>query len=525
MTVEARDPGRQGRSVDLRRHGLLAAVCLLLTVPFWFVKFPPMQDLPVHTATIRVLHDFGDPASGFRKDYRLTLGRTQYVGFYALGHLLAYVTTARGAVVLLACFYLVGTLLALRALLRALGRDPWLCLAAIPGLYGATFGIGLLTYLSAFPVTLYALALLVRKREKPTVLLHVATAFLAVALFYLHIIHLAIFFLGAFVLFPFRGTKKAMAAWIAALLPSVAAVLWWLTMTNIGRRILEVSTSWGRTARPPIGGLLIDVVPWIADAYVDPTDEIVFGVLIVVLVIATRHVAKTGTRALRAPAFAFVPAVLFFLYMTGERSHGPIWPLCQRYVLPAWLLAIPLFALPEAPAVRRKFVAALVAVSILTVANVSWHFVTFDRAARGIDGAIAHMEPGKRVANLIYKPAVWPFRFSPLLHVGSNYQTDKGGVVMFTFAGYDQWPFDFLPDRYPLFDGPAAPRWEFNPDVVAASHPLATRFDYVVAYDRRDYPLPPGFRRTWTDGTWEVLVPCPDCPPGGPATTSATDAP
>ena len=75
--------------------------------------------------------------------------------------------------------------------------------------------------------------------------------------------------------------------------------------------------------------------------------------------------------------------------------------------------------------------------------------------------------------------------------------------MYFTFAGYDQWPFDFKPGRYPLFDGPATPRWELFPN-VAARQPLATYFDYVLVRDPEAWPLPEGYRLKWRGKHWEV---------------------
>jgi len=89
--------------------------------------------------------------------------------------------------------------------------------------------------------------------------------------------------------------------------------------------------------------------------------------------------------------------------------------------------------------------------------------------------------------------------------MGSYYQAEKGGVVMFTFAGYDQWPFDFKKGRYPLYDGPATPRWEFFAAVVAEEQPLASYFDYILARRRTHHPIPAGYRLKWAGYKWEVF--------------------
>src|SRR5207237_1740793 len=110
----------------------------------------------------------------FDVDYELTLGRTQYVGFYAAGDLLAYVLGVRGATLAFVAFYFVGTLLGARSLAVALGRDERLGLAVVPALYGALTAIGLMPYLVAGPVMLWGVAALVRRKIAPSPRLHAA---------------------------------------------------------------------------------------------------------------------------------------------------------------------------------------------------------------------------------------------------------------------------------------------------------------------------------------------------------------
>ena len=100
----------------------------MATAPAWIVRYPPIQDLPIHLAATRVVHSMGDGAYGFDQDFVLTLGRTQYVIYYILASLLSYVVGVTKANIVLMCVYLGGTPLALRSLLRALGKDELDCL-------------------------------------------------------------------------------------------------------------------------------------------------------------------------------------------------------------------------------------------------------------------------------------------------------------------------------------------------------------------------------------------------------------
>ena len=101
-------------------------------VPLWLVRYPPIEDLPQHLAAIRVLHSLHDPAFGLAPYFELTLSRTQYLAYYLTADLLAYPLGVRHANLVLVTAAVAGTPLALRALLRALGRDEKLALFALP---------------------------------------------------------------------------------------------------------------------------------------------------------------------------------------------------------------------------------------------------------------------------------------------------------------------------------------------------------------------------------------------------------
>ena len=94
----------------------------LATAPAWIVQHPPLQDLPFHFATLRVIHSIHDPAFGFADVYRLNLLHTEYLLYYVVGDLLAYVVGVNARERRLMCLYLGGMPLAMRALLRAARR-------------------------------------------------------------------------------------------------------------------------------------------------------------------------------------------------------------------------------------------------------------------------------------------------------------------------------------------------------------------------------------------------------------------
>src|SRR5260370_30394642 len=66
------------------------------------------------------------------------------------------------------CIYLGGMPLAMRELLRALGRDERLALFAVPLSVNVMFCFGLLPFVFGFPLMLFALAAAARHFERPT---------------------------------------------------------------------------------------------------------------------------------------------------------------------------------------------------------------------------------------------------------------------------------------------------------------------------------------------------------------------
>ena len=86
-------------------------IALLASAPAWIVRHPPLQDLPFHLATLRVIKSFHDPAFGFDRTFVMTLGRTQYLFYYLVGAVLATVTGVFAANVVLVSAYLGGTAL------------------------------------------------------------------------------------------------------------------------------------------------------------------------------------------------------------------------------------------------------------------------------------------------------------------------------------------------------------------------------------------------------------------------------
>jgi hypothetical protein len=479
------------------------AVAIFVTAPAWIVKHPPLQDLPFHLATIRIIKSFHDPAFGFDHEFVLSLGRTQYVVYYLLAALLSTFIGLIAANVVLLSVYLGGTVLALRDLLRALGKDERLCLFVVPVLINILFMYGLLQFLFGIPVMLWALATAVRHFEKPTRKTTVLLAVLALVLFYSHVFPFGIFGLGFAAMFPWESPRRW---WKAALptLPALAVVGWWLAFTEAGRLVFGAATNNGKDPHKTVDAAIYDLPNWLTNVFHDNTDEytLVALVLLVLLTLGLSLGERDGAKPI-ARRFVVLPILCVILYFVLPEGHGYIWLISQRFPLLFVITCIPLLRMPTGQ--RGALVLSLsLALAGYSTVNTCRHFIKFERTEVGdIEGAIDAMAPRSKVCALIYDRGSSIMVNEPFLHFGSYYQLEKGGVVEFTYAGYAHWPVDFRPGHYPPPGHSARLRWEWTPEQVPMSE-IFPYYDYVLTRGSGFHPPEGTYHVKWRDAHWTV---------------------
>lgn len=480
-------------------YALAIASCL----PLFVVEHPPLQDLPFHLAAIRVIHSHGDPAFGLSDDFVLTLGSTQYVLYYLVASGLAYVLGIVHANLLLVCVYLGGTTLAMRDLARALGRDERVALFVPPLLVNVMFLFGLLPFLVAIPVMLWAIAASIRYFAQPTVARGVLVAVVGASLFCLHVFPFALFALGFAAEFPWRRTRQWLVAGLPAL-PSIGLVLWWTLLTPEGRLARGALIHPERPSTLSPLGKLKDSFNWLGDVFRDLSDEILYGVTAGLAVLAIVIAWRTRARWTKSVwAYALVPLTCIFFFATGGEQQGHIWLIWQRFPLLFVLTVVPLLPFPGG-ARGRALAAALTCVALATTISACVHFVRFERDdTDDFDAVLRTMQPRKHVAGLIFDKQSSVTHRHPLVHFASYYQLEKGGVVEFTFAGYPHWPFQFREGRCPSTGCPARQDWEWTPEQVTTAE-LYPYFDYVLTRGAGFAPAPGTYHVANTHGRWTV---------------------
>jgi hypothetical protein len=477
------------------------AVALFATAPAWIVKHPPIQDLPFHLATLRVIHSLHDPAFGFDKDYFVDILHTEYVLYYVVGSALAYVLGVFKANVAMMCGYLGGTVLALRELCLALRKDERLTLFVVPLLVNVMFVMGLLPFMIAVPFMLWALALSVRYFEDRTRDRALMLGAVSIALFYSHILPFAVFGIGFAAMFPWTRPKE----WVRAALPVTPSVLlsaFWALGSDAGLNAIHALG--GKREATPLTNPGASFTQWSVDVFADASDQVLFFGLVLVALLAVGLAQGEGdrTRAI-ARGYVAVPIACLVLYLTMGEELGIVWLFSQRFPILALMTGIPLLRMPRG---ERGVVATLGILSLgaASIVNACQHFIEFERKEVGdIDDAINAMEPKKHVAGLIFDKGSSVTHYAPFLHFVSYYQLEKGGVVEFTYASFPHWPVRFQPGRFPPRGNPLRLRWEWTPEQVGVDE-LYPYYDYVLTRGGGFRPPPGSYHIKWKGDRWTV---------------------
>jgi hypothetical protein len=514
-----------------RRPGVLfdlvfAALAVLAAVPLWLVQHPPIEDLPQHLAAIRVLHDFHDPALHFARYFELHLGRTQYLAYYLAADLLAYLSGVIVANKLLVSAAIIATPYAMRALLRALGRDERLALFVLPLTWNAHLVLGFLNFIAAIPLSLAGLALAVNLRLRWSLRRAVLLAVVIVVTFYTHVVPFGFLGLGAALVGVEAFDRMAFrreALWSTArrwlpLLPAIVAVAVWFKTAPAGQSTLTAALGKAAAGGPqPKYAAWLDSLreapDWLTNVLVVKADDklLVGWALLVMLAIGLGAGARDTDRApseddvLRGTLtrrLAWLAPLAAFFYFITPTGYGWIWPINARFPLLALI-----FLVPVLPAQRRLsgtlVFAGVVAISVLSFNAVGWAFQRFEKDEVGqLDAAIEQIPKGERVAGLIFNSGSRYVRFTPFLHSVAWYQATRGGAVMFTFADFPESPFSFREDNRPPR---VRPRWEWEPGRVDPARDLGW-YQYVlvrggpgrIAQERNVY------QRIWRSPRWSV---------------------
>ena len=483
------------------------AVAVLASAPAWIVKYPPLQDMPFHAATIRGVHAFGDPTYGFARYFDLSLFSTQYVLYYLLGSALSYLVGVKLANVALICVYLGGTPLAIRQLLGAMGKDARLSILVVPVLVNVMFTFGLMPFVLGIPLVFLGLAAAIRHFERPTRRTAIVLGLLAIALFFSHVFAFFMFGVGFALLFPWGRVSRWLVC-AAPVAPSLLLVVWWTKTSRAGQDSFGALK--GPLEHAPYASALSGAQQWMLDVFRDDTDEVVL-IAFLVLVVAIAGLSSGSVDRTKAVArwYGLLPALCIVLYFVMPGDLGPVWLFSQRFPSLALISLVPALRMPTG---ARGWVvtAAMLGLAVHSTVNTCKHFIQFQVDEAGdIDGAIAAIAPGKRTAGLIFDSGSRVMNWAPFLHYVSWAQVEKGGLVQFSYADWAHWPFHYKAGQFPppgtATDAPTRKRWEWTPEQVPTSE-LYPYYDYVLVRGGGFRPEPGTFHSVFRGERWSVFA-------------------
>ncbi len=477
---------------------------LAACIPLWVVKYVPLQDLPTHFATLRILSNLNDPAWGLT-DYASNMGETQYVSLYAVGFVLGKVIGVKASLLVILSAVQLGIVLTTYGLAERLSGDGRVALLTIPLLYNAIFILGFVQFVFGIPVMLGMWIAALAYREKRDVRSGIVLGALELFLFYSHLFPFAIGQLGLLAILRPR-TWKEIKGLALYLVPTGLAFLYWAVLTAGARAVGSFLSTTGE--KMPLSEAVRSFYTVGFDSFHDSTDErhVLLAVVIAVLVWLGGAASPEPTRPIRRwlGLVTFVCLVLFFV---SQDSNGYMYYIRDRYPVLFALTAIPLVRFPAG---WRGHLAAL-AMCVLagsTIESVIWHFRMLERYELGdFDGAMAAMPNGKRVLSLIYSTGSAYVGREPFVHFGNYYQLYHGGTVFMSFVGQPHWPTRYADHR--ALDGLETARLgqEWNPDRVSSDPYLAEKFDYVLVRGAGFDPPERLFSRVWAGDRWSVWQP------------------
>jgi hypothetical protein len=329
---------------------------------------------------------------------------------------------------------------------------------------------------------------------------------LAFALFFTHAFPFMIFGLGFAALFPWREPRRWLKAGLPVV-PALAVLVWWVLFTEAGRLSLGAMTDTANDPKLPIDQAIGDIPNWLLNALSSRVDDAVL-IALGALVFGAMALAQGDPDEShpRTRFYALLPLACAWFYFSSPQGHGYIWLISQRFPALFAIVAIPMLRMPRG--VRGHVITGLAAaLAVFSAVSTSVAFKRFERDDVGDFAAAMDAIPQRsKVCALIFDKgsSVTNNRFAPFLHFGSYVQSERGGIVMFTYAGYAHWPFAFKEGAAPPGGAPARLRWEWTPEKVSVRDEILPYYDHVLVRGGGFRPPPDTFERVFDGRGWQV---------------------
>lgn len=432
------------------------------------------------------------PGGAGAASYTLALRDSQYLVYHVGGALLTRLlgdAVQANRVLLVAVA--IAWPLAVRSLLRALGRDDRAAAFAPMVFWNRALLVGFLPFVASLPLAVYSVAVVIRQARGPTKRRAIGLAVLLFLLFYTHLsAWLTACAIGGAIALASCWTEagaekrswRPLASVVPAMIPSAIAALAWWSAASLAIRGQE-STDVDR-------GKVIDALnlmpPWTFDVWTGHLDEAAAcGWWLAYAIMVT-----AGLRQKLEPRGRWIVATLPFAMVTLIYVATPFRVGAAGLLNVRLAPLVTLFALVALrPRDDRWGTIPLGLAAAATVFDAGTNVFEMRRVARenigDIDTLVAAMKSGSRVAILNFaggprRMFEWPYPFA-----GSLHRVRGRGVVAFSFVEVPHWSVHYAQGEGP----PARPfLWVYNPCVYRFEDGLY--YDYVLVQGMVD-PWPP----------------------------------
>jgi hypothetical protein len=451
----------------LARHGfwwVYGCAAVLSLACLWTVKYLPMTDLAQHAAQVSIARNLHDPAFGFEGYFEL-----HWFTPYAFGTALALLFSSFFGVLtslkIVLSLAVLAFPLSLRSLLRETDGDPWWALSGFLAFFGFSFYWGFFSYLVALPLGVWFVTQALRHRREPTWPSAIRLLCLGLLVFFSHGIAFVIVAAAAGALLLLEvGTRRELAPRIWPLLAPLSFFLAWLaTESHQGRR-LSFPIDWG-----PASAIRWSTLPAnLTGDWTDPSAMALGWLVLAALVV--------GMGLPRQPIRLVPLAVAVLFYDLVPAGCGGAFYIFERTAV--FVLVFALAGFPASTSLLRRGVSrtALSLMVLLWLAVLSGSFHRFDVQARSYDAVMKDVPPRSRILALIFDKD-WEANRETFAHFPAWQQTERGGVLGFSFAQFPVMVARYIPGKEPL------PFWKalrISWDPARTNWDMFPVFDYYV---------------------------------------------
>lgn len=413
-------------TLSLGNDRLFLAVVLLAVAPLWIGSYLPMVDMPQHAAQIAALRELWQGNENFTRLFEINWFTPYLFGYLLLAGLAVVVPITTAAQLVVSASLVALPLLTGRLLRTAGGDERWKWLA-IPCSFSFAFYWGFLSFIVAAPLGLLFLIRTIRFVEQPNLKRGIMLAAFANLLFFCHIIVLGFASLVAFGYVAGRNYRN-LKALVLQSLPSAAVVplivVWFVVTLRSEAAVQDGVTIYG------------SVLERLAQLLLQPAGHDAFSPWLTPLITAAVLLLPplAGCSFSRRPE-RWLPFVLGLLvYMVAPRYVFSTAYFFQRlgvFLVPLWLMT---WDAPRTAARRLDW--AAIAVVLLWSFTTIGRFAAFARETESFRNVVASVEPGRRVASMVYDRASPYFATPVYLHFPAWYAATRHGIVDFNFADF-----------------------------------------------------------------------------------------